>query len=60
MALVAQGDDDALRLLVHRHHGRLVGYLRGVSVRRPPPRSWPWKSSSVCIGRLPVGAPRRS
>ena len=28
MALVADGDDDALRLLVHRHHGRLVGYLR--------------------------------
>jgi RNA polymerase sigma-70 factor (ECF subfamily) len=29
MALVAEGDDDALRLLVHRHHARLVGYLRG-------------------------------
>lgn len=29
MALVAEGDDDALRLLVHRHHGRLVGYLCG-------------------------------
>ena len=29
MALVAAGDDDALRLLVHRHHARLVGYLRG-------------------------------
>ncbi len=28
MELVAAGDDDALRLLVHRHHGRLVGYLR--------------------------------
>jgi RNA polymerase sigma-70 factor (ECF subfamily) len=27
MALVAGGDDDALRLLVHRHHPRLVGYL---------------------------------
>ncbi len=27
MALVAAGDDDALRLLVHRHHPRLVGYL---------------------------------
>lgn len=27
MALVAAGDDDALRLLVHRHHARLVGYL---------------------------------
>jgi len=29
MGLVASGDDDALRLLVHRHHARLVGYLRG-------------------------------
>ena len=29
MGLVAAGDDDALRLLVHRHHARLVGYLRG-------------------------------
>ena len=29
MGLVAAGDDDALRLLVHRHHPRLVGYLRG-------------------------------
>ena len=29
MGLVAGGDDDALRLLVHRHHARLVGYLRG-------------------------------
>ena len=29
MVLVAQGDDDALRLLVERHHPRLVGYLRG-------------------------------
>ncbi len=29
MALVAQGDDDALRMLVHRHQGRLVGYLKG-------------------------------
>ena len=29
MLLVAGGDDDALRLLVHRHHPRLVGYLRG-------------------------------
>ena len=29
MALVAEGDDDALRLLVHRHQGRLVGYLKG-------------------------------
>ncbi len=28
MTLVACGDDDALRLLVHRHHSRLVGYLR--------------------------------
>lgn len=27
MALVAAGDDDALRLLVQRHHPRLVGYL---------------------------------
>lgn len=29
MGLVASGDDDALRLLVERHHPRLVGYLRG-------------------------------
>lgn len=28
MALVAQGDDHALRLLVDRHHPRLVGYLK--------------------------------
>ncbi len=28
MGLLAAGDDDALRMLVHRHHGRLVGYLR--------------------------------
>ncbi|MFM9001305.1 MAG: RNA polymerase sigma factor [Opitutia bacterium] len=28
MGLVASGDDDALRMLVQRHHGRLVGYLR--------------------------------
>jgi RNA polymerase sigma-70 factor (ECF subfamily) len=28
MSLVASGDDDALRLLIHRHHARLVGYLR--------------------------------
>ncbi len=28
MVLVAQGDDDALRLLVERHHPRLVGYLK--------------------------------
>ncbi|MFM7210200.1 MAG: RNA polymerase sigma factor [Verrucomicrobiota bacterium] len=28
MGLVAAGDDDALRLLVHRHHARLIGYLR--------------------------------
>jgi len=28
MGLVAAGDDDALRLLVHRHHTRLIGYLR--------------------------------
>ncbi len=27
MALVAGGDDHALRMLVERHHGRLVGYL---------------------------------
>lgn len=27
MGLVAQGDDDALRLIIERHHGRLVGYL---------------------------------
>lgn len=29
MALVAEGDDDALRMIVHRHHARLVGYMRG-------------------------------
>ena len=28
MALVAQGDDQALRQLVDRHHPRLVGYLK--------------------------------
>jgi len=28
MALVAQGDDHALRQLVDRHHPRLVGYLK--------------------------------
>jgi len=28
MALVAQGDDHALRILVDRHHPRLVGYLK--------------------------------
>ena len=28
MGLVAQGDDDALRLLVERHHARVVAYLR--------------------------------
>lgn len=28
MALVAVGDDEALRVLVDRHHPRLVGYLR--------------------------------
>lgn len=27
MALVAHGDEDALRMIIHRHHGRLVGYL---------------------------------
>jgi len=27
MGLVAGGDDDALRLLIHRHYPRLVGYL---------------------------------
>lgn len=27
MALVAGGDEDALRMIIHRHHGRLVGYL---------------------------------
>lgn len=27
MALVAGGDDDALRMIVHRHHGRLLGFL---------------------------------
>ena len=26
----------------------------GRSVRRPPPRSWRWKSSSACIARLPA------
>lgn len=28
MALLAQGNDDALRRLVERHHPRLVGYLK--------------------------------
>ena len=28
MVLVAQGDDQALRQLVDRHHPRLVGYLK--------------------------------
>jgi len=28
MALVAKGDDDALRQLVDRHHPRLIGYLK--------------------------------
>ena len=27
MGLVAEGDDAALRLIIERHHGRLVGYL---------------------------------
>lgn len=27
MALVATGDEDALRMIVHRHHGRLIGFL---------------------------------
>ena len=27
MALVARGDEGALRMIIHRHHGRLVGYL---------------------------------
>ena len=28
MSLIADGDDDALRMLVERHHPRVVGYLR--------------------------------
>lgn len=27
MALVAGGDDDALRMILHRHQGRLIGFL---------------------------------